>query len=38
MFQALAMAVFGADIGFGLTPDQALKPNSFDAPRLTGRL
>ncbi len=32
MFQALAMAVFGAHIGFGLTPAQALKPNSFDAP------
>lgn len=31
MFQALAMAVFGPDIGFGLTPAQALKPNSFGA-------
>jgi len=31
MFQALAMAVFGPNIGFGLTPAQALKPNSFDA-------
>ena len=38
MFQALAMAVFGTHIGFGLTPAQALKPNSFDAPSLTGRL
>ncbi|MFI9103101.1 serine hydrolase domain-containing protein [Streptomyces fildesensis] len=26
MFQALAMAVFGADIGFGLTTEQALAP------------
>ena len=32
MFQALAMAVFGAHIGFGLTPAQALKPNNFGAP------
>jgi D-alanyl-D-alanine carboxypeptidase len=32
MFQALAMAVFGTHIGFGLTPAQALKPNSFGAP------
>ena len=31
MFQALAMAVFGQHIGFGLTPEQALKPNSFGA-------
>lgn len=31
MFQALAMAVFGPHIGFGLTPAQALKPNRFDA-------
>jgi hypothetical protein len=30
MFQALAMAVFGGDIGFGLTLEQALKPNYFD--------
>ena len=30
MFQALAMAVFGAHIGFGLTPAQALEPNTFD--------
>jgi D-alanyl-D-alanine carboxypeptidase len=30
MFQALAMAVFGRHIGFGLTPAQALKPNCFD--------
>jgi D-alanyl-D-alanine carboxypeptidase len=29
MFQALAMGVFGRDIGFGLTPAQALKPNCF---------
>jgi D-alanyl-D-alanine carboxypeptidase len=28
MFQALAMAVFGPHIGFGLTPAQALKPNT----------
>ncbi|MEY2244531.1 hypothetical protein [Streptomyces sp. BF23-18] len=27
MFQALAMAVFGTDIGFGLTPEQALAPS-----------
>ncbi|MCT9011478.1 serine hydrolase domain-containing protein [Streptomyces rhizosphaerihabitans] len=26
MFQALAMAIFGTDIGFGLTPEQALAP------------
>jgi D-alanyl-D-alanine carboxypeptidase len=26
MFQALAMAVYGTDIGFGLTPEQALAP------------
>jgi D-alanyl-D-alanine carboxypeptidase len=32
MFQALAMAVFGRHIGFGLTPAQALKPNNFGAP------
>jgi D-alanyl-D-alanine carboxypeptidase len=38
MFQALAMAVFGPNIGFGLTPAQALEPNSFDAPDLTGLL
>ena len=31
MFQALAMAVFGADIGFGLTIEQALEPNYFGA-------
>ena len=31
MFQALAMAVFGSRIGFGLTPAQALKPNNFGA-------
>ncbi len=30
MLQALAMAVFGRHIGFGLTPAQALKPNCFD--------
>jgi D-alanyl-D-alanine carboxypeptidase len=29
MLQALAMAVFGPDIGFGLTPAEALTPNSF---------
>ena len=29
MFQALAMAIYGPDIGFGLTPAQALQPNSF---------
>ncbi|MFA3835219.1 hypothetical protein [Streptomyces aureus] len=26
MFQALAMAVHGTDIGFGITPEQALAP------------
>jgi hypothetical protein len=31
MLQALAMAVFGPDIGFGLTPEQALEPNDFGA-------
>ena len=30
MFQALAMTVFGQDIGFGLTIEQALEPNYFD--------
>ena len=30
MFQALAMAVFGPHIGFGLTPAQTLKPNTFE--------
>jgi D-alanyl-D-alanine carboxypeptidase len=29
MFQALAMAIYGPDIGFGLTPAEALQPNSF---------
>jgi D-alanyl-D-alanine carboxypeptidase len=29
MFQALAMGVFGRNIGFGLTPAQAFKPNCF---------
>lgn len=29
MFQALAMAVFGEKIGFGLSIEQALKPNDF---------
>jgi D-alanyl-D-alanine carboxypeptidase len=28
MLQALAMAIYGPDIGFGLTPAQALEPNS----------
>jgi D-alanyl-D-alanine carboxypeptidase len=32
MVQALAMAVFGPHIGFGLTPAQALMPNSFAGP------
>ena len=32
MFQALAMAVYGPNIGFGLTPAQALVPNDFGAP------
>jgi len=27
MFQALAMAVYGPNIGFGLTPAQALAPS-----------
>lgn len=31
MLQALAMAVFGDHIGFGLTPAQALAPNDFRA-------
>lgn len=30
MFQALAMAVFGERIGFGLTIEHALEPNYFD--------
>jgi D-alanyl-D-alanine carboxypeptidase len=29
MIQALAMAVYGKDVHFGLTPAQALEPNSF---------
>jgi D-alanyl-D-alanine carboxypeptidase len=29
MIQALAMAVYGTNIGFGLTPAQALQPNNF---------
>ena len=29
MIQALAMAVFGNDVDFGLTPAQALAPNNF---------
>ena len=28
MLQALAMAIYGPDIGFGLTPAQALEPNT----------
>ena len=32
MFQALAMAVFGDHIGFGLTLAQALEPNYFGRP------
>ena len=31
MIQALAMAVYGPRLGFGLTPAQALKPNSFSS-------
>jgi D-alanyl-D-alanine carboxypeptidase len=34
--QALAMAVFGTHIGFGLTPRQALKPNNFGCPPSCG--
>ena len=29
MLQALAMAIYGPRIGFGLTPAQALAPNDF---------
>ena len=29
MIQALAMALYGPNIGFGLTPAQALQPNNF---------
>jgi D-alanyl-D-alanine carboxypeptidase len=32
MFQALAMAVYGTDIGFGLTPEQALAPTFTGGP------
>jgi D-alanyl-D-alanine carboxypeptidase len=32
MFQALAMDVFGADIGFGLTPAQAMAPSYTGLP------
>jgi D-alanyl-D-alanine carboxypeptidase len=32
MFQALAMAIYSTDIGFGLTPDQALAPAFTGAP------
>jgi D-alanyl-D-alanine carboxypeptidase len=31
MIQALAMAVYRTDVDFGLTPTQALEPNSFSA-------
>ena len=31
MIQALAMALYGDEVDFGLTPAQALAPNSFDA-------
>jgi pimeloyl-ACP methyl ester carboxylesterase len=31
MLQALAMAIHGPDIGFGLTPEQALEPNLLGA-------
>ncbi|WP_327308427.1 hypothetical protein OG730_37320 [Streptomyces sp. NBC_01298] len=33
MFQALAMAVYGTDLGFGLTPEQALAPEFTGAAR-----
>jgi D-alanyl-D-alanine carboxypeptidase len=29
MIQALAMALYGNDVDFGLTPAQALEPNDF---------
>jgi D-alanyl-D-alanine carboxypeptidase len=32
MFQALAMTIFGADIGFGLSPAQALAPSYTGLP------
>jgi D-alanyl-D-alanine carboxypeptidase len=32
MVQALAMAVYGTDMGFGLTPDQALAPTFTGGP------
>ena len=35
MFQALAMAIYGPNIGFGLTPAEALQPNSFSTVPLT---
>jgi D-alanyl-D-alanine carboxypeptidase len=31
MLQALTMAIYGPDIGFVLTPEQALEPNLFGA-------
>jgi D-alanyl-D-alanine carboxypeptidase len=31
MFQALAMALYGTNLGFGLTPDEALQPNTSAA-------
>ncbi len=31
MFQALAMAVYGPDLGFGLTPSEAMEPNTAGA-------
>ena len=31
MIQALAMAVHGSDLDFGLTPAEAMQPNSFAA-------
>ena len=33
MVQALAMAIFGQGVDFGLTPAQALAPNSFSGDK-----
>ena len=33
MVQALAMAIYGKDVDFGLTPAQALAPNSFSGDK-----
>ncbi|MGD9986985.1 serine hydrolase domain-containing protein [Pseudonocardia sp.] len=36
MFQALAMALYGPNLGFGLTPEQALTPSYTGLPPVAG--